>query len=174
MTSTNNFRIDSVGFYRNRKGEKVYLTPSDDYGWYDEKNNWYSPLGFMDNYEDYNIIAKWEEAPQWNGKIDDQYKYTKREMPNFFPDAPIELVTKDDVIAAYYAQLMRQADLMQDDAQRISELSGALGLIQGEAFFLIKAIEATDPVHELLLRANDIEKVAKKALGDCDANNTVK
>lgn len=45
---------------------------------------------------------------------------------HFYPEAPIELVTKDDVIAAYYAQLMRQADLMQDDAQRIAELEGAL------------------------------------------------
>jgi len=64
--NNNNFRIDSVGFYRNRKGEKVEII------YPDRGNGYWSDTYGCSYFEDgkgiteSDIIAKWEDAPQIN------------------------------------------------------------------------------------------------------------
>ena len=63
---TNNFRIDSVGSYKNASGYKIEILGEDLHGWRCSKGKHYSTNGGSHSgRKQYDIIAKWEE-PQIN------------------------------------------------------------------------------------------------------------
>lgn len=56
------FKIDKVGFYKNRKGERIHIYRCPTSGvWKDAKDRVYCQYGFHSPDHEYNIIAHWEE-----------------------------------------------------------------------------------------------------------------